>query len=209
MKVWKLLTIVFILPLFSCESGPCSLSDMSAGGGKECTQIKLQPLCDCSRKEIISNREQVKTTKMEKEEALSAEQKTAEVNTSPVEVDLTPLIEKLNNIERRLSYLGKNIEDIKAVFFELKRRKPVVVKMHEKVEKQQSQRGELVVKGPAGAVIKINGKIYGTTSAVLNRVAPGTYRVEFIEKGFPPYSKEVALSAGERVIVDFRQRRGG
>ncbi|HJL18481.1 MAG TPA: PEGA domain-containing protein [Sandaracinaceae bacterium LLY-WYZ-13_1] len=68
--------------------------------------------------------------------------------------------------------------------------------------------GSILVSGPPGAPVFVDGNPSGTTPTVIDDVAVGSHTVEIRPPGQQPYSQSVTVLAGQRVTVAMPQAGG-
>ncbi len=77
------------------------------------------------------------------------------------------------------------------------------------LERRAPETGEILVAGPTGAPIFVDGRPVGTTPMVVEGVTVGPHTVEIRPPGVPPYSQQVTILAGQRVTVTMPTTGGG
>lgn len=76
------------------------------------------------------------------------------------------------------------------------------------LQRSAPETGSILVAGPAGAPIFVDGQPSGVTPTVLEGVTVGPHTVEIRPPGQPPYSQSVTVLAGQRVTVSMPQAGG-
>lgn len=69
--------------------------------------------------------------------------------------------------------------------------------------------GSILVSGPPGAPVFLDGTPRGSTPTVIDGVAVGAHTVEIRPPGLPPYSQSVTVLAGRRATVAMPAQQGG
>ncbi|MEC7526433.1 MAG: PEGA domain-containing protein [Myxococcota bacterium] len=69
--------------------------------------------------------------------------------------------------------------------------------------------GSILVSGPPGAPVFLDGTPRGSTPTVIDGVAVGSHTVEIRPPGLPPYSQSVTVLAGQRATVAMPAQQGG
>jgi hypothetical protein len=77
------------------------------------------------------------------------------------------------------------------------------------LEQSAPDTGEILVSGPPGAPIFVDGQPAGTTPTVVEGVAVGAHTVEIRAPGQQPYSQQVMIVAGQRATVTMATPGGG
>jgi hypothetical protein len=77
------------------------------------------------------------------------------------------------------------------------------------LERAAPDTGQVLVSGPPGAHVFLDGRDVGTTPTVLDDVPVGAHTVEIRVDGQQPYSTQVAVLAGQRATVMMPVRSGG
>ncbi len=77
------------------------------------------------------------------------------------------------------------------------------------LEREAPQTGEILVSGPPGAPIFVDGQPSGTTPTVVEGVTVGPHTVEIRPPGQQPYSQQVTILAGQRATVTMQGASGG
>ncbi|HEY8428857.1 MAG TPA: PEGA domain-containing protein, partial [Sandaracinaceae bacterium] len=77
------------------------------------------------------------------------------------------------------------------------------------LERRAPDTGEILVAGPTGAPIFIDGQPVGTTPTVVEGVTVGAHTVEIRPPGMPPFTQQVTVLAGQRVTVTLPTSGGG
>ncbi len=76
-----------------------------------------------------------------------------------------------------------------------------VVRVSGVLERAAPDTGSILVAGPTGATITLDGRPAGTTPTVIDGVPTGSHTVEIRAQGLPPYSQQVLVLAGQRATV--------
>ena len=76
-----------------------------------------------------------------------------------------------------------------------------LVRMPAMLEPRAPDTGSILVAGPSGAPIFVDGQPAGTTPTVIDGVAVGAHTVEIRPPGQQPYSQQVTVLAGQRATV--------
>lgn len=76
-----------------------------------------------------------------------------------------------------------------------------LVRMAALLERRAPDTGQILVAGPPGAPIFVDGQPSGTTPTVIEGVGVGAHTVEIRAPGQQPYSQQVTVLAGQRVTV--------
>ena len=76
-----------------------------------------------------------------------------------------------------------------------------LVRMPAMLEPRAPDTGSILVAGPSGAPIFLDGTPAGATPTVIDGVAVGAHTVEIRPPGQPPYSQQVTVLAGQRATV--------
>jgi hypothetical protein len=84
-----------------------------------------------------------------------------------------------------------------------------LVRVAAMLERAAPDTGSILVAGPPGGRIFVDGREAGTTPTVLDDVAVGGHTVEIRVQGQPPYSTQVAVLAGQRATVTMPVASGG
>jgi hypothetical protein len=76
------------------------------------------------------------------------------------------------------------------------------------LQRTAPETGSILVAGPTGAPVFVDGQQQGTAPTVLDDVSVGSHTVEIRPPGQPPYSQSVTVLAGQRVTVAMPQQGG-
>lgn len=76
-----------------------------------------------------------------------------------------------------------------------------LVRMAALLERRAPETGQILVAGPTGAPIFIDGLPVGTAPTVVDDVSVGPHTVEIRPPGQPPYTEHVTIIAGQRITV--------
>jgi hypothetical protein len=84
-----------------------------------------------------------------------------------------------------------------------------LVRVTAMLERRAPETGEILVSGPAGAPVFLDGRAVGSTPTVIESVAPGPHTVEIRAPGQPVFTQSVTVLSGQRAVVTMTAASGG
>lgn len=84
-----------------------------------------------------------------------------------------------------------------------------LVRVTAMLERRAPETGSILVSGPPGAPVFVDGQPAGTTPTVVEGVSPGPHTVEIRAPGQSPFSQSVTVLAGQRATVAMTSAGGG
>lgn len=84
-----------------------------------------------------------------------------------------------------------------------------LVRVAAMLERAAPDTGSILVSGPNGAPVFLDGQPRGTSPTVIDDVAVGAHMVEIRPTGQPPFSQQVTVLAGQRATVTMTNAAGG